>query len=285
MVAHRKRTASEKRVFSVFYVIYFVFAIICIFPLVWCLINALKTEFEFMESTFALPASPQFSNFAMAIQEFEVEGQGIFQMFWNSCWQTLGSCALSILASILVAYPLARHRFPGKGIFYGIIIFRITIPIIGAAASEFNLFSKLGMVNNPGLFWLAWISGFDFSALVLYGYFKGISSSYAEAAKLDGASDFRIMWQVILPQAWPCILALFINLVVAKWNDYTVSQIYLRSYPNLAYGLFQFGQNLNNNGGYPVYFAIVLLSSIPSIILYAVAQRFMVKNMSIGGLK
>lgn len=285
MKAAVKRTASEKRAFSIFYVIYFVFAIICIYPLIWCLINSLKTEFEFMESTFTFPSKAQFIHFAQAFEEFEVEGQGFFKMLLNSCWQTFGSCALNVLASILVAYPLARHKFPGKALFYGVIIFRITIPIIGSAPAEFNLFSKLHMVNNPSLFWLAWLSGFDFTALILYGYFKGISSSYSEAAKIDGASDFRILWQIILPQARPCIIALFINQVVAKWNDYTMSQIYLRSYPNLAYGLFQFGQNLNNNGGYPIYFATVLLSCIPSIILYAIAQKTMVKNMSFGGLK
>ena len=282
---YRRRTKSQKTVFSIFYVIYFIFTILCIYPLIWCILNALKTTPEYLESSFNLPTNFQFINFSKALKNFKVNGQGFFDMLINSCWQTFGGCALNILASVLVAYPLARYKFPLKGLIYGIIIFRVTIPIIGSAPSEYNLFSKLGMVNNPSLFWIAWLSGFDMSALILYGYFKSISPSYAEAAKIDGASKFKIMWQIELPQALPCIIALYINLVVAKWNDYTTAQIYLRKYPNLAYGLYEFSQNVNNTGGYTVYFAIAILSVIPSIIIYALAQKLMVKNMSIGGLK
>lgn len=279
------RGKSEKTTFSVFFLIYIVFAIICIYPLIWCFINALKSTPEFLESTFTLPDKAMWKNFATALKNFKIKDQGIFDMLWNSIWQTFGGCALNILASILVAYPLARFKFPGKVLIYTVIIFRVTVPIIGSAASEYNLFASLHMVNNPSLFWMAWLSGFDMSALILYGYFRSISESYSEAAVIDGAGPFRVMWQVIIPQALPCIIALYINLVVAKWNDYTLSQIYLRSYPNLAYGLYEFSQNLNNTGGYTVYFAAILMSAIPSILIYAVAQRIMVKNMSVGGLK
>lgn len=280
-----RRSPSERTAFSLFFVLYIVFAVVCIYPLIWCFTNALKTTPQFLDSNFGLPVDWRWDNFAKAFQNFKVKDQNFLQMFWNSCWQTFGGCALNVLASVLVAYPLSRHRFPGKAFVYAVVIFRVTVPIIGSAASEFNLFSALHMVDNPGLFWMAWLNGFDVTALILYSYFKSISPAYNEAAVVDGASNFRIMWQVILPQALPAIIACYINLVVAKWNDYATAQIYLRSYPNLAYGLYEFSQNLNNVGGYTVYFAAVLMSAIPSLALYAVAQTIMVKNMSIGGIK
>lgn len=279
------RSASEKGVFSVFFVIYIVFALICIYPMLWCLINSFKDIGEYYENSFSLPEVLNFQNYVDAFKNFEVNDNNMLDMFFNSCWQTFGSCALNVIASFLVAYALARFKFPFKNLLYSVIIFRITIPIIGSAASEFNLFRNLNMVNNPALFWLAWLQGFDMTTLILYGYLKAVSNSYSEAAKIDGASDFRIMWQIYFPQVVPCVIALFINQVVAKWNDYSMCQIYLSDYPNLAYGLFQFKTQINVNGGEPVYFAIVLLTSIPSIIFYAIAQRTMVKNMSIGGLK
>ncbi len=273
-------------VFIIYLMIFILFSLFYLYPIFWCFTNAMKTPFEFFESSVAMPKQFTSSQFISVFSDFQLGTNGFMQMLINSMWQAFGRAFCTITASILVAYPLARYNFPGKNLIFGIIIFRITIPIVGASAAGYKLFRTLNMLDNPGIFWFAWFSSFDMNALILYGYFQGISKTYSEAAYLDGASKMTVLLKVILPQAFPCILALYITQVMVVWNDYTTPMIYLRSYPNLAYGLYEFDElSKFLENGKPVYFAAILLTSIPPILLYVLGQKTMINNMSIGGLK
>lgn len=281
-----RRDKSQNITFAIYFVVFLIFALMSLYPIYWCFINSMKSLFEYMDNPIGLPPAFSLKHYAMVFEEFECAGQNFWQMLFNSCWQTFGSCFLNVAASVLVAYPISRYNFPGKKFIYGIIIFRITIPIVGSAAAQYKLFRDLNMLSNPASFWMAWLGGFDMAALILYGYFSAISKTYSEAAYLDGANRLQVLWYAVLPQAVPCIVALFINQVIGKWNDYTTPQLYLREYPNLAYGLYVFeGAALFVKDGKTVYFAAVILAAIPPIILYTVGQKLMLENMSVGGLK
>ena len=167
------------------------------------------------------------------------------------------------------------------------MIFTQTIPIVGTGAAMFRHMVTLKMYNNPATIWFAWSMGFDYSAFVMFGFFSGISISYMEAASIDGASEWQIYTKVMLPQMFPCIIALMITNFVTKWNDYATSQIYLNNFPTLAYGLFLFEQksNFGDSTKLGIYYAALIITSIPGVILYSTMQNFVIKNMTIGGLK
>jgi oligogalacturonide transport system permease protein len=192
-----------------------------------------------------------------------------------------GGQAINLLASICVAYPLARYKFPFRKFFYAIIIFRITIPVIGSGPASYKFMRALNFLDNPAPFMLTYFTGFDMMALILYGYFKGISKDYSEAAYIDGASTIRTFFTIILPQAMPCVLALYINQVMGAWNNFSTTQIYLHSYPNLAYGIY----NRLNKKMDPQFFAAVFMSSLVPLTLFGAFQKTMLTNMSVGGLK
>lgn len=282
------KSKSENIIFTVYFVLFVLFAAFSLFPVLYCFTNSMKSVEElFGNDPLSLPSHFSLSQFAEAIEQFNVDGTSFWGMLWNSIWQCFGSCALSVLASLLVAYPLARYKFPGSKIIYFIIIFRITIPIIGTAPAQYRLFKAFDMLDNPSTFWMAWLSGFDFTTLVFYSYLKGIDKSYSEAAYLDGANYWQVMFKVILPQMIPCIIALYVTQVLAKWNDYQTPQLYLRSYPNLAYGLYKFESIVANSSdmSYSIYYASVILAAIPPVFLYAIGQKKMLENVSVGGIK
>lgn len=282
----RRRDTSQNVVFVIYFVIFLAFTLLSLYPIYWCFINSMKSIIEFEGDSLALPKVFDMSHYKMVFTEFEVAGQNFWKMLLNSAWQTFGACLLNVTASVLVAYPISRYNFPGKKLVYAIIIFRITIPIVGSAAAQYKLFRTLNMLNNPKTFWVAWLGGFDMTALILYGYFSSISKTYSEAAFLDEANRLQVLWYAILPQALPCIVALFINQVIGKWNDYTTPQLYLREYPNLALGLYSFESASDFiKDGKTVYFAAVILTAIPPVILYSAGQKLMLENMSVGGLK
>ena len=142
------------------------------------------------------------------------------------------------------------------------------------------------MINNPAAIWLMWAGGFDFAFIVLYGYFKGVSRSYSESAKIDGANNLTIFIKVILPQVTPCIVAIAITQATGVWNNYSISMLYLRDYPNLAYGMYLFKDSkFLVKDSMPIYFAAAVISCIPIIVVYTCSQNLILNNMTTGGLK
>ena len=186
----------------------------------------------------------------------------------------------------MLAYALARFRFPGKEFLYGLVIFANTIPIIGTGAAGYKLMMQFNMINNPATIWFSWAGGFDFAFIIFYGTFKGISPTYSEAAYIDGASEITVLLKVILPQAIPCIIAIAITQATSAWNDYSTSMIYMRQYPTLAYGLWLFNTESNYiTDSKPIYYAAAVISCIPVIILYASNMKLIMTSVTAGGLK
>ncbi len=282
-----KQDTGRTVIFIFYFILFILFSFLCLYPLFFCFTNSLKTVQEFTSEggMFKMPESWKLTYYGAIFRSFKIGPYNFWDMAWNSFWLAFGGQFLNILASAMVAYPLARYNFPFKKFFYFLIIFRITIPIIGAGAAGYKFMRFLGFINNP-MYIVTYFSGFDMTALIFYGYFKGISKEYSEAAFIDGASRMRTLFSIILPQALPCILALYINNVMGQWNNYSTSQIYLPQYPNLALGIFNFDSAstfLENSTA--MFFGAVVLSSLVPLALFTSGRKLMMNNMSVGGLK
>lgn len=281
-----------ERIILILFFLFFVFeALVVLIPFLTVVMNSVKTSDEILSAPMALPQAPRFKNFVDIFSYpdgFYVKGTvGYGLMFLNSLWQTGVYLLVNLASSSFVAYTLAKYRFPGRSIVYFVLIFTQTIPIVGTGAAMFKHMVALNMYNNPALIWFAWAGGFDYSAFVMFGFFSGISISYMEAASIDGASEWQIYTKIMLPQMMPCIVALMVTNFVGKWNDYSTSQIYLNNYPTLAYGLFLYQQksNFGDSSKLGMYYAALIITALPGIVLYSSMQNFIIKNMTVGGLK
>lgn len=282
----KKSPLSVKIIIIFFFMFFLLWAIIHLFPIFWSISNSLKSGQEYFDDNMGLPNVWRFGNYIKVFTEFRARGFYYMDMLWNSVWVIVVSVVVNILSSALLAYPVARYDFPGKELLYTVVIFANIIPIIGNGPATFKMMNALGMINNPWTIWFSWASGFDFAFIVFYGNFKGISQTYSEAAKLDGANDWLVFIKIIMPQAFPCVMALMINSAINSWNDYTRSMLYLRDYPNLAYGLYLFEAESNYiEDSKPIFFAASVISSIPVIVLYACSQKLILTNITAGGLK
>lgn len=277
------------RIFLSLFFVFFLFeAVVNFYPFLWTINNSLKTFEEFSESpTTAITSTWAFSNYLKVFDQFTVNGTVRYaEMLWNSVWQTGVFLVVNLSSSMFVAYALAKFRFPCKNLLYAILIFVQTIPIIGTGAAAYKLRFELGMINNPALIWICWASGFDYSAFVLYGTFQGVSGSYSESAELDGANEFDILFKIIFPQVFPAMLALMVTNFVSRWNDYSFTQVNLNNYPNLAYGMFLYQTASNwSADGKVVYYASLIMSAVPGVLLYACFQGLIINNLTVGGLK
>ena len=158
------------------------------------------------------------------------------------------------------------------------------LPVVGSLPASYKLRIDLGIYDTPWQLITA-TGGFGFNFLILYGFFNNVSWSYAEAALVDGASDDRIFWRIMLPQAAPAILTLTILSFIGGWNDYMGPILYYPSYPTLASGLYLYELIAKRTGNYPIYFAGALISIIPILIIFIAFQDTIVTSVSAGGLK
>lgn len=285
-IAAKKSTLSEKITAVVFFVLFLIIALVSIYPLLWAMNNSLK-DVGMGENTvgFELTRSWKFSTYVRVFtDDFQMGGITYFGMLVNSLWIVVIKVLVNVASSAMLAYAIAKFRFPGKEFLYVIVIFVNTIPIIGSGPAAFRLMHNLNMVNNPLTIWVSWAMGFDFAFIVLYGYFKGVSPSYSEAAYIDGAGELKTFLSIVLPQVIPCLVAIIITQAIGVWNDYGTVMIYLYETPNLAYGLYEFNLQTGTVSR-PLFFAAATISAIPIIILYASTQNLILTNMTAGGLK
>lgn len=282
----KRKTLSEKITYILYFAFFAFFSFVLLYPFYLVFINSLKSAAEYFSNNYLLPQQWYFENYIKVFVDFKYRDSNYLDMFINSLWITSVRIFVTVLSSAFLAYAVSMFRFPGKEFLYALVIFIQTVPIVGTGAAGYKLLSSLGMVNNPALIWMAWASGFDFAFLVFYAAFRGISIYYSESAEIDGASNLQIMFKIVFPQIFPVIAAIAITSSIDVWNDYAMVMIYLRDFPNLAYGLFVF----NTESGFvensqTIFYAAVCVSVLPPVILYAANQNLILKNMTAGGLK
>jgi len=161
----------------------------------------------------------------------------------------------------------------------------MVVPIVGTLPAQFRLMQSLGLVGNPlGLILLS-AGPFGISFFLMYGFFKSISWSYAEAAFMDGAGHARVFFTIMFPLAFPAILALSIISFIGGWNDYVGPALYMRNIPTLAVGLRHITVNLRQQMAFPAMFAAMMIALIPVLTLFVIFQKTIMRNTIAGGLK
>ena len=286
-----QRSKGEKVLFGVFFVLFFLYAASLIFPLLWLLINSLqdRTIYEVnlaLGNAFEFPSALHWENYSYAFTQLSYNGANIFTMFFNSIWYTLAYTLGGVLMSAFTGYALAKYRFKLRGFMYGVIIFTMTIPTVGTTGALFNLvYNVLHIYDSPLYVILKHLCGTGLNFLVLYGFFRNVSWSYAEAAFMDGAGHARVFFSIMLPQALPAIVTLSIVSGIAAWNDYMDVLMYLPSFPTIASGMYGVSRTLPRQGYSTVYFAALVISMLPILILFTCFSNVIMKNFAVGGLK
>lgn len=285
-----KKISARSLVLIIVFIIFSMYSVSLVYPLIWAFLNSLKNNLEFFRAPFALPEDWLFSNFAEAFSAISIRTTqlvevNLFGMFGNSLWFTLGSSFLQVATSAMTAYVVSKYEFKCRNFIYGLAIFIMIIPIVGNLPAQYKLFNQLGMKNSPTIL-LAYTSGFGFGFIILYGFFKNISWYYAEAAFVDGAGNLRVFLSIMIPQAMPALTSLFIITAIGSWNDYMTPLLYMGDFPTLASGLYRFKEIMSNaESNYPVYFAGILISVIPILVLFAFFSETIMENTVAGGLK
>lgn len=254
-----------------------------VYLIVWCFYSGTRDHLEFAKDPFGF--SPiHLEHYVEVFEKIESNGTSFFGMILNSIYFSFFGPLLTIFVSCRLAYTTSKYKFFGAGLIYTVIIVVITLPIYGSQSSMYRLLYQLGWLNSR-LMLLTSINGFSIWYLYFYGFFKSVSWTYAEAAKIDGANPWQIYYRVMLPQAMPMFGSLFLMLWVADWNSYGTALIYLPKMPTLAVGIYQFQTLARYNNRMDLLYAACALSMLPPLILFIFCNKALMSNVSIGGIK
>lgn len=280
----KHRSGGEIAVFSVASVVLFAFALTYILAFLWGCIAGFKTHDDLILNPFSFPETWNPVNYLDVFALLEVNGTNMFGMILNSVWLVAGGATLSVFGATFMAYAVTKYDFVGKKFLVVVNIIIMTLPIIGALPSRYRLFSFFGFINSPTIL-LAYFGGFGAYNLYMCAFFRGVSPTYAEAAKIDGANDFIILSGIMLPLARGILTALLIMDAVSVWNDYSTALVYMPKLPTLATGIYLFNTEMTYRARMDILMAATIISAMPPLILYGIGHKAILSNVSLGGIK
>ena len=284
---------------TVFSVVLFIVLIIYFVVLAALLSWAIYTSFNdktayrvFYSSGGAFPTKLTLDNFVNAFTKFTITSTtsglryNFLEMAGHSLIYTLGCSLAYTFTPCFVAYCAARFKFKFSKVIYAFVIITMALPIVGAMPSELRMIKTLGIFDSfIGMFILR-MNFLSINFLIFYAQFQMIPMTYSEAAKVDGASNFRIMMTIIFPQAFPTMVTLFLLSFMSFWNDYQIPRLYLPSYPTVSEGLFYLystGEKAVNNA--PTKLAAFIGLTLPIILIFGILNKKLRLNVAAGGIK
>ncbi len=260
-------------------------ALFFLLPLFWMVSTALKFESQVFRDRAILagfiPAEPTLANFQTILT---ATGQTpVFRWMLNSFIVSTIGTVLTVLLTSLSAYAFARIDFRGKGALFSLLITTLLLPGVMFLVPQFNLIQFFGLYNTYPALILPGLAGV-FGVFFMRQFFLSIPVEMEEAAYVDGANRLRTFWSVVMPLAGPALATLAVITFLAYWNDYLWPLIVCRGEMcTLPPGLRNF------QGQYTAAFGLLMagatLAAIPVLVLYVVAQRFIVQSVTSAGVK
>jgi multiple sugar transport system permease protein len=266
----------------IIYSLFGLLTLLFIMPILWLLLTSLKTQSEYMRYPVVIfPPLPQWHNYPTALLEYP-----FFKYAWNSVVIAVPSTILTVFSSSLAGFAFARHNAPYKRALFILVLSMMMVPRMVTVIPTFILFARLGLTNTYWP-WILWgIAGSSFHIFLFRQFFAAIPKELEDAAEVDGASRFRIYWQIFLPLSGPVFATAAIFHFQWVWGDWFTPKIFL-SQDKTTLGVF-LSSAYKDPQGYalePLSMAAILVYLLPMLIIFLLGQRYIVQGIATSGLK
>jgi len=317
---------KKKRKISILMIILFtllaLYALSIFFSLGFGFLTSLKSRTDFLRNKLGFPdpeySSEQlkFGNYGLVLQYVNVKvgGQayttafgevvpdveyiGIGGMLLNTVLYTVVNACLNAFIPAICAYVCVEYKFKIGGILYAVNLFAMTMPIVGSTPSTITLLRNLGIFDT----WIgSWVLRLTFTGtyfFVFWAFYQGFSGAYSEAAEIDGASQWQVLVNIILPLSMKTITTVALLNFVILWNDYNTTVLYMPTHPTLAYGVWYFARSghVGNAqglkpiikaqlGAIPVQLTACMTLALPLLVIFVIFKEKLMGNISAGGVK
>ena len=281
-----RRAPKKSKALTIVMSLFLIYALV---PLVWLVINSTKTQAGLF-SSFGLWFDDDFAFFDNLAQTLTYR-DGIFLRWLGNTllYVVVGAGGATFLAT-LAGYGLAKFNFPGKKAVFAVLLGAIAVPGTALAVPTFLMFSQLGITNTPWAIIIpSLISPFGLYLIWVYAS-ESVPTELLEAARMDGAGEFRTFFTISIRLLAPGIVTVALFTVVATWNNYFLPLIMLSNpewYP-LTVGLNQWNAQASGVSAEPIYNLVImgsLLTIIPIVVAFLLLQRFWQSGLSAGSVK
>ena len=276
----------------VFNVILTIFVILCVVPMIHVIAQSMSGRNAVLTgSVYLWPKDLDFSAYTNVLND-----PTMIRALWFSVVLTLGYTALSMVATILLAYPLSRKYVPGRK--WLMVLILIPMYFTGGTIPNYLWVKQMGLIDSPwSLVWPVLTS--TYNTIILRNFFESVPDSLEESAKLDGCNDWQVLFQIILPLSTASLATIALFYAVSRWNGYADVRYYINSskYYTLQMKLYQvvFASNSSEvnmqEGGKTMVLAdtiksaSIVISTVPILIVYPFLQKYFVQGVMIGAVK
>lgn len=280
---NKMRVKRKKTVSSVLsYLVLVLLALFIVVPVLWMISTAFKTEAQTYSPT------PIWIPHPISLESFQ-KFWGLYnfgKMTWNSLVTCLGSMIICTAFSCFAAYGITRFNFKGKKQFMGFLLVTQMFPGVMLVVPFYSVLTTYHLTNSLlGLIVVYAATNIAFSTWMMVSYFKTIPVELDEAARVDGASSFRIFWNIVLPLTVPGIAAVAIFVLINGWNEYMYSSVLITkdSLKTLTVGIVSL--NTQNQVHWNDMMAASTFSCLPLIVLFLCFQKYFIAGMTGGAVK
>jgi sn-glycerol 3-phosphate transport system permease protein len=249
-----------------------------IFPIYWMIVTSLRPENEIF-STPLWPSNPSLENYVFVLTRIPMIG-----MLINTTIVSAATALLQVVTGLFAAYALVRWRMRLSGVIHGLIALSWLVPFQVTMIPNYVLASRLGLLDTlTGL--IVPNAAHAFAILLLYNAMRSFPTEILEAARIDGARSWKILWQIVVPNMGAPIVSLSIIAFISAWNEYFWPLLLSRKPENsvVQIGLQMFMTQEGNLWG-PLM-AAAALASLPILIIYLVLQRHVIESFMKSGIR
>ena len=279
MMTRLKRKPSVSTVLMKTFTI--LLALIIMFPFIRLILTSLKTVDEYYTSPSPIfSANPQFDRYAQVFIDME-----FYRPIINSLLIALAAVVISLIMNSFIAYGIARFKFTGRKVVFVLILMTMFLPAQVTSIPKYLMYFHLGWLDTYLPIIVPMFFGSSTGILFLSSFIQAIPREMDEAAMVDGCGYFRIWYKIIFPQIIPALVVSAINAFLSSWKSSMGPLIYLRS-PDLytvPLALLYFQSPSSNS--YLLLMTGVVISMIPTVIVFLIGQRLMDKGVYIADLK
>ena len=258
-------------------------SIVVIFPMVWVIVSAFKSDAEIFMSPWMPPAELLWDNFVRAWSKANI---GLYLL--NTMTVNLPAIFFTLLFSAMAAYVLSRFDFPGNRFVFYAFLGGMLFPIFLALVPLFFLLNSLHILNSHFGLILVYIAySLPFTVFFLTGFFKTLPTELLEAATIDGANHFQLFFLVAIPLAQNGLVSMGIFNFLGMWNQYILPLVLLTSNEKyvLSQGLAFLQHQQRYQSDWSGLFAAVVIVMLPTLIVYVIFQNQIQRGLTVGALK
>lgn len=265
-----------------YYAFLLIMAIIVLFPFYWMINSSLKslTEYRMSVPTF-WPQKMLLSNY---VDAFNTANLG--RLFLNTAYVGIVSTILSLIITVLSAFAFARLEFKGKDLLFSGLLATMMIPGELFTITNYSTVTTLGWMNTYTVLIVPFLVSVFYIYLLRQNFLQIPNELYL-AAKVDGTSDFKYLWKVMIPLSLPTLISITILKMMGAWNSYIWPRLVANDEAHrlITNGLRNAFTETTGDVNYPVQMAAVALVSLPLFLVYLFLRKYIMKGVSRSGIK